>query len=203
MGLPQDPSQSASKFHIAFCKNNSIKGRFVQIEIVVGDIVRQPDVDALVNSANANLRFGSGVAGAIHTAAGPELEQYCRRYSPIALGEAVVTPGFELPNPYIIHARAASYINDDHPERYLDLAVGQTLRVAKEAGIKTLAMPAIGTGVFKFPPELAAEIIVKALLSRGSEHPEITLVRICVGDAQMKAVFQAALDAVHDSQLRN
>ena len=130
----------------------------MRIEIVVGNIARQPDVDALVNSANANLRFGSGVAGAIHTAAGPELERYCRRYSPIALGEAVVTPGFELPNPHVIHARAASYINDDHPERYLDLAVGQTHRVAKEAGIKTLAMPAIGTGVFKFPPELAAEI---------------------------------------------
>lgn len=175
----------------------------MRVEIVVGNIVRQPDVDALVNSANANLRFGSGVAGAIHTAAGPELEQYCRRYSPIALGEAVVTPGFELPNPYIIHARAASYINDDHPERYLDLAVGQTLRVAKEAGIKTLAMPAMGTGVFKFPPALAAEIVVKALLSRATEHPEITLARICVGDAQMKAVFQAALDAVRDSQVRN
>lgn len=112
----------------------------------------------------------------------------------------MVTPGFELPNPYIIHARAASYINDDHPERYLDLAVGQTLRVAKEAGIKTLAMPAIGTGVFKFPPELAAEIILKALLSRAAEHPEITLVRICVGDAQMKAVFQNALDAALDSK---
>lgn len=175
----------------------------MRIEIVVGNIVRQPDVDALVNSANANLRFGSGVAGAIHTAAGPELEQYCRRYSPIALGEAVVTPGFGLPNPYIIHARAASYINDDHPDRYLDLAVGKTLRVAQEAGIKTLAMPAIGTGVFKFPPELAAEIIVKALLSRASEHSEITLVRICVGDARMEAVFQAALDTALNSQVRN
>jgi O-acetyl-ADP-ribose deacetylase (regulator of RNase III) len=96
-------------------------------------------VDALVNSANANLRFGSGVAGAIHTAAGPELEQYCRRYSPIALGAAVVTPGFELPNPYIIHARAASYINDDHPERYLDLAVAlspeSTGKVLAEFGV--------------------------------------------------------------------
>ena len=115
----------------------------------------------------------------------------------------MVTPGFELPNPYIIHARAASYINDDQPEPYLDLAVGQTLRVAKEAGIKSMAMPAIGTGVFKFPPELAAEIIVKALLSRAAEHSEITLVRICVGDVQMKAVFLAALDAARDSQVRN
>ena len=167
----------------------------MRVEIVVGNIVRQPDVDALVNSANANLRFGSGVAGAIHTAAGPELEQYCRRYSPIALGEAVVTPGFELPNPYIIHARAASYINDDHAERYLDLAVGQTLRVAKDAGIKTMAMPAIGTGVFKFPPELSAEIIINGLLSLSEDYPEIHLVRICVGTQEMKAVFASTLAA--------
>ncbi len=167
----------------------------MQIEIVVGNIVQQPDVDALVNSANANLRFGSGVAGAIHTAAGPELEQYCRRHSPIALGEAVVTPGFELPNPYVIHTRAASFINDDHPEKYLDLAVAQTLRVAKEAGIKSMAMPAIGTGVFKFPPELAAEIIINGLVTRMTDFPEIELVRICVGTQDMKAVFVSTLAA--------
>ena len=167
----------------------------MQIEIVIGNIVHQPDVDALVNSANANLRFGSGVAGAIHTAAGPELEQYCRRHSPIALGEAVVTPGFELPNPFVIHTRAASFINDDHPEKYLDLAVAQTLRVAKEAGIKSMAMPAIGTGVFKFPPELSAEIIISGLVSRSEDYPEIHLVRICVGTQEMKSVFASTLAA--------
>ena len=167
----------------------------MQIEIVIGNIVHQPDVDALVNSANANLRFGSGVAGAIHTAAGPELEQDCRRHSPIALGEAVVTPGFELPNPVVIHTRAASFINDDHPEKYLDLAVAQTLRVAKEAGIKSMAMPAIGTGVFKFPPELSAEIIINGLVSRSEDYPEIHLVRICVGTQEMKAVFASTLAA--------
>jgi O-acetyl-ADP-ribose deacetylase len=164
----------------------------VRIEIVIGNIVQQPDVDALVNSANANLRFGSGVAGAIHTAAGPELEQYCRRHSPIALGEAVVTPGFELPNPYVIHARAASFINDDHPEKYLDLAVAHILCVAKDFGIKSIAMPAIGTGVFKFPPELAAQIIIHGLVTRARDYPEIKLVRICVGDAHMQAFFKDA-----------
>lgn len=169
----------------------------MQIEIVVGNIVQQPDVDALVNSANANLRFGSGVAGAIYTAAGPELEQYCRRHSPIALDEAVVTPGFELPNPFVIHARAASFINDDHPEKYLDLAVAQILRVAKEAGIKSIAMPAIGTGVFKFPPELAAQVIVHGLLTEADDYPEIELIRICVGDAQMREVFENAIAVIN------
>lgn len=175
----------------------------MKIELVLGNIICQPDVDALVNSANANLRLGSGVAGAIHTAAGPQLEQYCQRHAPLALGEAVVTPGFNLANPYVIHARAGSYIFEEHAEKYLDLAIGQTLRVAKAAGIKTLAMPAIGTGVFKFPPELAADIIVNGLLSRAAGHPEITLVRICLGDAPMKAVFEAALNAALNGRVRN
>jgi len=106
-----------------------------------------------------------------------------------------VTPGFELPNPFVIHARAASFINDDHPEKYLDLAVAQTLRVAKEAGIKSMAMPAIGTGVFKFPPELSAEIIINGLLSRSEDYPEIHLVRICVGAQEMKDVFASTFAA--------
>ena len=66
-----------------------------------------------------------------------------------------------------------------------------------------MAMPAVGTGVFKFPPELAAEIILKALLSRAPEFPDITLVRICVSDAQMHAVFQAALDLATADSGRN
>jgi O-acetyl-ADP-ribose deacetylase (regulator of RNase III) len=160
------------------------------IEVMVANIVKQSDVGALVNSANANLRFGSGVAGAIHTAAGPELEEYCKRFAPIALGEAVVTPGFNLKNPYVIHARAASYINDEEPEKYLGLAVTNTLRVAQATGIKTLAMPAMGTGVFKFPPALAAEIILKALNGGAQEFPAIELVRICVVEEEMRDIFK-------------
>jgi O-acetyl-ADP-ribose deacetylase (regulator of RNase III) len=161
----------------------------MHIEVVVANIVKQSDVDALVNSTNANLRFGSGVAGAIHTAAGPELEEYCKRFAPIALGEAVVTPGFNLKNPYVIHARAASYINDEEPEKYLGLAVTNTLRVAQATGIKTLAMPAMGTGVFKFPKELAAEIIVNNLKRGMQEYPDIKLVRICVVDINIASQF--------------
>jgi O-acetyl-ADP-ribose deacetylase (regulator of RNase III) len=166
----------------------------MHIEVVVANIVKQSDVDALVNSANANLRFGSGVAGAIHTSAGPELEEYCKRFAPIDLGEAVVTPGFDLKNPYVIHARAASYINDEEPEKYLGFAVTNTLRVAQATGIKTLAMPAMGTGVFKFPPELAAEIIMKALKRGMQEYPDIDLVRICVVDEGTKALFNQSLE---------
>ena len=102
----------------------------------------------------------------------------------------MVTPGFNLKNPYVIHARAGSYINDEEPEKYLDLAVTNTLRVAQAAGIKTLAMPAMGTGVFKFPPELAAEIIMKALKHGVQEYPDIELVRICVVEEGMGRLYE-------------
>ena len=162
----------------------------MQIEFVVGNIVRQPDVDAIVNSANANLRFGSGVAGAIHSAAGPELEAYCRQFAPLALGAAVITPGFGLPNPFVIHVRAASYINDDAPEECLDRAVRSVLAVAQGVGIQRLAMPAIGTGVFKFPPALAAEVILNALRAASGTNPSISLVRICLADEQLRSIFE-------------
>lgn len=165
----------------------------MQIEFVVGNIVRQPDVDAIVNSANANLRFGSGVAGAIHSAAGPELEAYCRQFAPLALGAAVVTPGFGLPNRFVIHVRAASYINDDAPEECLDRAVRSVLAAAQDAGIQTLAMPAIGTGVFKFPPALAAEIIVNALRASPGANSSISLVRICLADERVRSIFEQQL----------
>jgi len=130
-----------------------------------------------------------------------DLEEYCKRFAPIALGEAVVTPGFNLKNPYVIHARAASYINDEEPEKFLGLAVTNTLRVAQTAGIKTLAMPAMGTGVFKFPAELAAETILKALKRGAQEFPDIELVRICVLEEGTKAFFNQSLAFVNEDYL--
>ncbi len=165
----------------------------MQIEVALANIVSQTDIDAIVNSANANLRFGSGVTGAIHTAAGPELERYCRQFSPLDLGNGVITPGFNLPVRSIIHVRAASYVNDDHAEKYLEMAVLSALRLARTHQIRRLAMPAIGTGVFKFPPELAARLMVTALTTghRDSEYPQH--VRICVASIAMETVFLSAL----------
>ena len=121
----------------------------MKIEVVIGNIVNQPDVDAIVNSANANLRLGSGVAGAIHTAAGPKLEEYCKPFAPLELGSALITPGFNLPNPWVIHVRAAHFILNPEPERYMLFSVISMLNAARENQLKSVAMPAIGTGVFK------------------------------------------------------
>jgi O-acetyl-ADP-ribose deacetylase len=135
----------------------------MKIEVIIGDIVKQPDVEAIVNSANSNLRLGSGVAGAIHRAAGWELEAYCRPFAPRAIGTALLTPGFDLPNPWVIHVRSAHYLNDEEPQRHMARAIFAMLQTARDNKIKTIALPAIGIGVFKFPPELAARITAQCL----------------------------------------
>ncbi len=153
----------------------------------------QPDVDALVNSANANLRLGSGVAGAIYTAAGPELEKFCQPFAPLELGAALITPGFNLANPWVIHVRSAHYILNTEPERYMAFAMFSMLNTARDNGIKSLAMPAIGTGVFKFPPLLAARITAKALHEFEKKTDAIDLVRICVVTEDLKKLYESAI----------
>jgi O-acetyl-ADP-ribose deacetylase (regulator of RNase III) len=166
----------------------------MKIEVVVGNIVMQPDVDALVNSANANLRLGSGVAGAIHTAAGPELEKFCQPFAPLELGAALITPGFNLPNPWVIHVRSSHYILNTEPERYMAFAMFSMLNTARDNGIKSLAMPAIGTGVFKFPPMLAARITAKALHEFEKRTDAIDLVRICVVSENLRQLYESAVE---------
>ncbi len=165
----------------------------MKIEVIVGNIVEQPDVEALVNSANANLRLGSGVAGAIHTAAGPALEEFCKPFAPIELGAALITPGFKLSNPWVIHVRSAHYILNAEPERYMAFAMFSMLNVARDNGIKTLAMPAIGTGVFKFPPMLAARLTARALHEFEKQSDAIDLVRICVVNTEIKQLYESAV----------
>jgi O-acetyl-ADP-ribose deacetylase (regulator of RNase III) len=162
----------------------------MKIEVVIGNIVKQPDMEAIVNSANANLRMGSGVAGAIYTAAGPRLEEYCRPFAPLELGSALITPGFQLPNRWIIHVRAAHYINNTEPERYLSFAISSMLNMARDNNIKSLAMPAIGTGVFKFPIDLAALITIQALLQQSDSGIEV--LRICTANDQAFRTYTQA-----------
>lgn len=165
----------------------------MKIEVVVGNIVLQSDVDAIVNSANANLRLGSGVAGAIHTAAGPELESFCQPFAPLELGAALITPGFKLANPWIIHVRSAHYINNTEPERYMAFALISMLSTAKDNGIRSLAIPAIGTGLFKFPAMLAARITAKALREFEKQSDAVDLVRICVVNEELRQLYESAV----------
>ena len=165
----------------------------MKVEVVFGNIVKQPDAEALVNSANANLRLGSGVAGAIHTAAGPALEAFCKPFAPLQFGRALVTPGFDLPNPWVIHVRAASYLDHEEAEKVLEDALEAMMAAAQERGIVSLAMPAIGTGVFRFPPLLAARITAQVLQRHADQNGLVRWVRICVTNPEMLGIYAAAL----------
>jgi O-acetyl-ADP-ribose deacetylase len=172
----------------------------MKIEVIIGNIVKQPDMEAIVNSANANLRMGSGVAGAIHTAAGPKLEDYCRPFAPLELGSGLITPGFQLPNRWIIHVRAAHYINNTEPERYLAFSVLSMLNIASDNNISSIAMPAIGTGVFKFPPELAASITATTLVNYKPQGIAPSLLRICTVDSYMQNLYESAIAQVRPDE---
>lgn len=167
----------------------------MKIEVVVGNIVKQPDVEAVVNSANANLRLGSGVAGAIHTAAGPKLEEYCKPFAPLAYGAFLVTPGFKLPNLWVIHVRAASYTNHDDAPAILEQALQAAIQGAHQNDIRTMALPAIGTGVFAFPPMLAAQITAKVFSRAERVAPHLQCLRLCVASEFLRDLYTGALEA--------
>ena len=100
------------------------------------------------------------MAGAIHGAGGPEFEKYCEPCAPLELGKSIPTPAFLLPNKYIIHTRAAHYLFDKNPEQVFEQCMDSILQLADEYHIRSLAFPAIGTGIFKFPVARCAESMV-------------------------------------------
>ncbi len=122
-----------------------------RIEIVEGDITRL-DVDAIVNAANQMLAPGGGVCGAIHRAAGPELAEACARLGGCETGEAKITPGFRLPARYVIHTVGPVWGGGESGEEVLLAACYRnSLALAAEHGLSTIAFPAISTGIFGFP----------------------------------------------------
>jgi O-acetyl-ADP-ribose deacetylase len=140
-----------------------IKIGHLELECVNGNITQQGDIDAIVNAANAQLLPGGGVAGAIHSAAGPGLAEECRPLAPIAPGQAVITGGHRLPNPYVIHCLGPVYGRDLPSDRLLADCYRNALRLADEKGLRSVAFPAISTGVFGYPKEEAARIGVSTV----------------------------------------
>lgn len=163
----------------------------MSIEIVEGDIAAQSDLDAVVNAANAQLRSGGGVAGAIHRAAGPALEKACRPLAPIEPGQAVVTEGFELPNRYVIHVLGPRFGIDQPSDDLLAAAYRNALSCCREYGIGSVGFPAISAGAFGFPLEAAARIALETVESTG---PENLKVRFVLFDPHSRAVFDEQIE---------
>lgn len=134
-------------------------------------------VDAIVNAANEQLRRGGGVCGAIFAAAGPDLDEACRRLGHCATGDAVVTPGFALPARFVVHTVGPVWHGGDAGEpAQLASCYRRSVAVAADAGARTLAFPAISTGIFGYPARPAAEIAVETLREVGGALDTIHLV---------------------------
>ncbi|MFO7923029.1 MAG: macro domain-containing protein [Bacteroidales bacterium] len=136
----------------------------VKIELIRGNIASQPDMEAVVNAANAQLQIGGGVAGAIHRAAGPGLSEECRPLAPIKPGEAVITGAHNLPNDYVIHCLGPVYGHDKPEAHLLSNCYSNALKLAEENKIRSVAFPAISAGAFGYPVEDAAEVALTTIM---------------------------------------
>ena len=149
-------------------------------EIVKGDITKQ-DVEAIVNAANPRLTPGGGVSGAIHRAAGPELWEECKKLGGCKTGEAKITKGYNLAK-YIIHTVGPVYKGSPDDEKLLASCYKNSLKLALENGIKSIAFPAISTGVYGYPIEEAAKIAIRTILDFLNENEGIDVVRLVLYD---------------------
>ena len=135
----------------------------VEIELTQGDITDQPDMEAIVNAANAELQTGGGVAGDIHRAAGATLEEECYPLAPIKPGKAVITRGHNLPNKHVIHCLGPVFGVDQPEEKLLAKCYQNAINLAEENKLSSIAFPAISTGSFHYPIGEATDIVVKVL----------------------------------------
>jgi len=157
----------------------------MRIEIRQGDITNQPDIDAIVNAANTDLVLGSGVAGAILRKGGAVIDEEGQRQAPIRLGEAAVTTAGALPNKHVIHAAAMGYRAEDRmvpkdPDtgssaEIIRSATINSLRRAEELKLKSIAFPALATGVARFPVDRCAGVMITAARGYGTEHPDSSI----------------------------
>lgn len=166
------------------------------IELVKGDIT-ELDVDCIVNAANSMLKMGGGVAGAIRRKGGQKIQDECdeiiAKGGPLPVGGAAITSGGNLKAKYVIHAVGPVYGEGDE-ERKLRDAVLNSLRLAEQHGISSIAFPAISTGAFGLPKKICAETMIPAAISYVKGGTGIKRIIFCLYDDETFNIFREALE---------
>lgn len=165
-----------------------------RIVIIAGDLVEQ-DVDAIVNAANNDLVLGGGVAGAIRSRGGPSVQKECDAHGPIRVGQAAVTGAGELPARHVIHA-ASMALGGATTAESLQSSMDSAFQLAQQLGVKTIGIPAVGTGIAGFPIDECAMVMARSLtraLANGWAPDEVRFVLF--GDGARRA-FQASFEDV-------
>ena len=166
-----------------------------RIDIIQGDITKM-EVDAIVNAANTSLLGGGGVDGAIHRAAGPDLLAACRTLGGCHTGEAKITKGYRLPAKYVIHTVGPVWQGGNQNEaELLANCYRHSLQLAVEHGVKTLAFPAISTGVYGYPVKAATDIALRETTSFLAHYHSLEkVIFVCFG----KDVFEVYRDTAEN-----
>jgi len=159
------------------------------LALAEGDITTE-STDAIVNAANARLAGGAGVDGAIHRAGGPSIMEECRKLGGCPTGQAVITPGGNLKAKYVIHTVGPVYQGGNKGEaELLKSAHLESLKLASARKLKSIAFPAISTGVYGYPINEAAQIALKTAISYLKEHSDIELVRFVLFGRKTYDIF--------------
>jgi O-acetyl-ADP-ribose deacetylase (regulator of RNase III) len=166
---------------------------YERIELALGDITLE-HVDAIVNAANPELRVGGGVDGAIHRAGGPEIMAECRKIGHCEPGEAVITGAGKLPARFVIHAVGPIWRGGGAEEELLLASCYErALELAREHGCRTVSFPAISTGAYGYPAQLAAPVAMTATADALIRLPLIEKVRFVFLDEEIRGVYERAL----------
>lgn len=167
-----------------------------QIKTIKGDITKPLGVQAIVNAANSSLLGGGGVDGAIHRAAGPELLFECRLLGGCKTGQAKLTKAYNLPCEYVIHTVGPVWNGGQkREEELLASCYYNSMQLAMDKGIRTIAFPSISTGIYRFPVELAAKVAVRTVAGFLAENENcFDLVEWVLFDEKTKEVYDQEVD---------
>lgn len=169
------------------------------LQLTVGDITKQ-DTEAVVNAANKRLAPGGGVAGAIHSAAGPELWKECKKLDGCETGEAKITKAYNLPNEYIIHTVGPVYHEKKEDKELLKKSYLNSLKLAEEYNIRSISFPALSTGAFGYPMEKAAEVCLNTLVKYLNNDTNIQTVKLVLYDNKSYNIHAKKLNKIIDEK---